>query len=88
MSTLVGIDVGGTNLRIGVVQGGRVTEERIVKQRGHVTVGPSERNTFVIANASIEYGPLLGGRSTFMRTTVSKRGASSTRSMIRSSRAA
>src|SRR5688500_5674066 len=38
-------------LRIGVVQGGRVTEERIVKQRGHVTVGPSERNTFVIANA-------------------------------------
>jgi hypothetical protein len=38
-------------LRIGVVQGGRVVEERIVKQRGHVSVGPSERNTFVISNA-------------------------------------
>ena len=29
-------------LRIGVVQGGRVSEERIIKQRTHVTVGPSE----------------------------------------------
>ena len=36
-------------LRIGVVQGGRVLEERIIKQRSHVTVGPSEKNLFVIA---------------------------------------
>jgi len=27
-------------LRIGVVQAGRVSEERIIKQRTHVTVGP------------------------------------------------
>jgi hypothetical protein len=40
-------------LRIGVVQSGRVTEERIVKQRGHVTVGPSERNLFVIASSQV-----------------------------------
>src|SRR5690349_24846545 len=38
-------------LRIGVVQGGRVIEERIVKQRSTVTVGPGERNTFVIPGA-------------------------------------
>ncbi|HEX4477048.1 MAG TPA: AgmX/PglI C-terminal domain-containing protein [Polyangiaceae bacterium] len=36
-------------LRIGLVQSGRVIEERIVKQRTHVTVGPNERNMFVIS---------------------------------------
>jgi hypothetical protein len=40
-------------LRIGLVQGGRVIEERIIKQRGHVTVGPSEKNMFVIVAANI-----------------------------------
>src|SRR3954471_823580 len=40
-------------LRIGVVQGGRVSEERIIKQRTHVTVGPSEKNMFVIATSSV-----------------------------------
>ena len=40
-------------LRIGVVQSGRVVEERIIKQRSHVTVGPSEKNLFVIAGSSI-----------------------------------
>ncbi|HEY8943390.1 MAG TPA: energy transducer TonB, partial [Polyangiaceae bacterium] len=40
-------------LRIGVVQGGRVIEERIVKQRGHVTVGPSEKNLFVVASSVV-----------------------------------
>ncbi|HET9958372.1 MAG TPA: AgmX/PglI C-terminal domain-containing protein [Polyangiaceae bacterium] len=40
-------------LRIGVVQNGRVTEERIVKQRGHVTIGPSEKNLFVITSDQI-----------------------------------
>lgn len=40
-------------LRIGVVQAGRVIEERIVKQRGHVTVGPSEKNLFVVASAVV-----------------------------------
>lgn len=36
-------------LRIGVVQSGRVVEERIIKKRQTVTVGPSENNNFVIS---------------------------------------
>src|SRR3954462_3088012 len=40
-------------LRIGVVQAGRVSEERIIKQRTHVTVGPSEKNMFVIATSTV-----------------------------------
>jgi hypothetical protein len=35
-------------LRIGLVQGGRVIEERIIKQRTSVTVGASEKSMFVI----------------------------------------
>ncbi len=35
-------------LRIGLVSGGRIIEERIVKQRTSVTVGPSERSMFVV----------------------------------------
>ena len=31
-------------LRIGLIRGGRVVEERIIKQRTSVTVGPSEKN--------------------------------------------
>jgi hypothetical protein len=40
-------------LRIGVVQSGRVIEERIIKQRTHVTVGPSEKSMFVIATDAV-----------------------------------
>jgi hypothetical protein len=40
-------------LRIGVVQGGRIIEERIIKQRTHVTVGPSEKAMFVIATQNV-----------------------------------
>jgi hypothetical protein len=40
-------------LRIGLVQSGRVIEERIIKQRTHVTVGPSERSMFVINTTSV-----------------------------------
>lgn len=40
-------------LRIGVVQGGRVIEERIIKQRTHVTVGPSEKSMFVVASNAV-----------------------------------
>ncbi|MCA9629845.1 MAG: AgmX/PglI C-terminal domain-containing protein [Myxococcales bacterium] len=40
-------------LRIGLVQNGRVIEERIIKQRTHVTVGPSERSMFVVAAGNI-----------------------------------
>lgn len=35
-------------LRIGVVQGGRIIEERIVRKRETISVGHSERNHFVI----------------------------------------
>jgi hypothetical protein len=35
-------------LRIGLIVAGRVVEERIIKQRTSVSVGPSEKNMFVI----------------------------------------
>jgi hypothetical protein len=35
-------------LRIGLVAGGRILEERIVKQRTSVTIGPSEKAMFVV----------------------------------------
>jgi hypothetical protein len=40
-------------LRIGVVQAGRVVEERIIKQRSTVTVGQSEKSMFVIPAANL-----------------------------------
>lgn len=40
-------------LRIGLVQGGKVIEERVIKQRTHVTIGPSEKSVFVIPSKSI-----------------------------------
>lgn len=40
-------------LRIGVVQSGRIVEERIIKQRSHVTVGSSEKAMFVIASQNL-----------------------------------
>jgi hypothetical protein len=40
-------------LRIGLVQGGRVTEERIIKQRTSVTIGQSEKAMFVIPAQSV-----------------------------------
>src|ERR1700748_1978304 len=35
-------------LRIGLVTSARILEERIIKQRTSVTVGPSEKSTFVV----------------------------------------
>jgi hypothetical protein len=40
-------------LRIGLVQGGKVIEERVIKQRTHVTVGPSEKSTFVLPTKNL-----------------------------------
>jgi outer membrane biosynthesis protein TonB len=40
-------------LRIGLIQAGRVIEERIIKQRTSVTVGPSEKNMFVISQGDL-----------------------------------
>jgi hypothetical protein len=40
-------------LRIGLVQGGKVIEERVIKQRSTVTVGPSEKSTFVLPTKNL-----------------------------------
>jgi len=40
-------------LRIGLVRGGRVLDERIVKERTHVTVGPNEKNMFVVPGGKL-----------------------------------
>ncbi len=40
-------------LRIGVVQGGKVVDERLIKLRADVTIGPSEKNTFVVPSRKI-----------------------------------
>ena len=40
-------------LRIGLVQGGRVIEERIIKQRTNVTIGQSEKAMFVIQSGNV-----------------------------------
>jgi outer membrane biosynthesis protein TonB len=40
-------------LRIGLIQAGRVIEERIIKQRTNVTVGSSEQNLFVISEGDL-----------------------------------
>ncbi len=46
-------DTGPRVLRVGIVQAGRVIDERIVKQRTNVTVGASEDATFVVATAVV-----------------------------------
>src|SRR5579863_5394927 len=51
-------------LRIGLLAAGRILEERIVKQRTNVTVGPSEKSMFVVqANlpAQFKLFELVGG---------------------------
>ena len=40
-------------LRIGLIQGGRVVEERIIKQHTTVTIGANEKNMFVIAGGDL-----------------------------------
>ena len=40
-------------LRIGLIQGGRVVEERIIKQRTSVTIGSNEKNMFVIPGGDL-----------------------------------
>src|ERR1700751_2089759 len=43
-------------LRIGLVQGRKVIEERVIKQRTHVTICPSEKSMFVIPSKNIPPG--------------------------------
>jgi hypothetical protein len=40
-------------LRVGLVMGGKVIEERVIKERGHVTIGPSEKSTFVTPGKNV-----------------------------------
>jgi len=49
----VAAQTGPKVLRIGLVQAGRVIEERIIKQRTSVTVGQSEKSTFVVPTPNI-----------------------------------
>ncbi len=53
-------------LRIGVMQGTRMSEERIIRDRGTVTVGTTERNTFTVAApelpGSFELFSMVGGQ--------------------------
>ncbi len=45
--------VGPKILRIGVVQAGKVVDERLIKQRVSVTIGPSEKAMFVVPSRKI-----------------------------------
>jgi hypothetical protein len=47
------VQTGPKVLRIGLVQGGRVIEERIIKQRITVTVGSNERAMFVVPTQAV-----------------------------------
>lgn len=49
----VALQAGPKVLRIGLVQGGRVVEERIIKQRTSVTIGASEKAMFVITSQAV-----------------------------------
>ncbi|HEU4535398.1 MAG TPA: AgmX/PglI C-terminal domain-containing protein [Polyangiaceae bacterium] len=49
----VSVATGPKVLRIGLVQAGKVIEERVVKQRSHVSVGPSEKNMFVVLGPNL-----------------------------------
>lgn len=40
-------------LRVGLVMGGKVMEERVIKERTHVTIGPSEKSTFVTPGKNV-----------------------------------
>lgn len=53
-------------LRIGVMQGTRMSEERIIRDRASVSVGTTERNTFTVASSelpsSFELFTMAGGQ--------------------------
>ncbi len=43
--------VGPKVLRVAWVRGGRIIEERVLREQTHVTVGENEKNVFVVANS-------------------------------------
>lgn len=40
-------------LRIGIIQGGRIVEERLVRRRENITIGQSAKNTFVVPSDAL-----------------------------------
>lgn len=60
------VSAGPKVLRIGIMQGTKVTEERVIRDRGTVTVGTTEKNTFTVAThdlpASFELFPMVAGQ--------------------------
>lgn len=40
-------------LRIGIIQGGRIVEERLVRRRDNITIGQSAKNTFVVPSDAL-----------------------------------
>ena len=40
-------------LRIGIIQGGRIVEERLVRKRENITIGQSAKNTFVVPSEAL-----------------------------------
>jgi hypothetical protein len=56
-------------LRIGVIQEGKIVQERLIRSGESVTVGESARNTFVLPNARLprkEYPLFVAGRSGYV----------------------
>ena len=40
-------------LRIGIIQGGRIVEERLVRKRENITIGQSAKNLFVVPSEAL-----------------------------------
>ncbi len=54
---------GSRALRAALVQGGRILDERVIPPGEHLTVGPTERNTFVVAGLAGSTRLLEHGRA-------------------------
>src|SRR4051794_41313635 len=46
-------------LRIGIIQGGRIVEERLVRKREDITIGQSAKNMFVVPSEALPRNWLL-----------------------------
>ena len=75
-------------LRIGIIQGGRIVEERLVRKRENITIGQSAKNMFVVLSDALPRNWLLFEASgTRLRRRTSPTGwTRASRSATRSSR--
>src|ERR1044071_7049283 len=46
-------------LRIGIIQGGRIVEERLVRKRENITIGQSAKNMFVVPSGALPRNVVL-----------------------------